>query len=252
MPYIYKITSPSGKVYIGSTIDIKKRWEKYYNLNCKQQRRLYNSFIKYGVKKHIFEIICETSLNNMLSTEHIIGIQYDVLGDNGLNCNLPTLFSNSKIVSDASKKQMSIGAKKRFENQEEREKNRIRGIDKFKDHQKALNHSLGQKKRFANPIHLENHRKRAIIRNNNEQFKQKARENAIKQFSKKENRDKIREKVLEWYANGNIAGASKIVLDTQTGIFYNSATEASRLLGIKRLREKLNGTTKNKTSLIYV
>ena len=46
---------------------------------------------------------------------------------------------------------------------------------------------------------------------------------------------------------------SKIVLDTQTGIFYNSAKEASTLLGINEntLYSFLVGTNKNKTSLIY-
>jgi len=31
MPYIYKITSPTGKVYVGSTINVQQRWKKYYN-----------------------------------------------------------------------------------------------------------------------------------------------------------------------------------------------------------------------------
>ena len=46
---------------------------------------------------------------------------------------------------------------------------------------------------------------------------------------------------------------SKIVLDTQTGIFYQSANEASRLLNLNRrtLCAYLSGKLKNKTSLIY-
>jgi len=46
---------------------------------------------------------------------------------------------------------------------------------------------------------------------------------------------------------------SKIVLDTQNGIFYKSATEAATLLGIKRktLCSYLSGYNTNKTSLIY-
>lgn len=46
---------------------------------------------------------------------------------------------------------------------------------------------------------------------------------------------------------------SKIVLDTQTGIFYQSASEASRLLGLNRrtLCKYLSGDNPNKTSLIY-
>lgn len=47
---------------------------------------------------------------------------------------------------------------------------------------------------------------------------------------------------------------SKIVLDMQTGIFYNSVKEASNCLGIyyPLLKNMLNGATKNKTSLCYV
>ena len=41
---VYMITSPSNKVYVGSTIQaFKNRWKFYHTLNCKQQRKLYNS-----------------------------------------------------------------------------------------------------------------------------------------------------------------------------------------------------------------
>ena len=57
---IYKITSPSGKVYIGQSIDIKRRFTSYKTLNkSKRQVKLYNSFVKYGVENHIFETIEE-------------------------------------------------------------------------------------------------------------------------------------------------------------------------------------------------
>lgn len=48
--------------------------------------------------------------------------------------------------------------------------------------------------------------------------------------------------------------SSKKVLDTKTGIFYNSAVEASNLLGINEstLYGYLKGRRTNKTSLIYV
>jgi hypothetical protein len=48
--------------------------------------------------------------------------------------------------------------------------------------------------------------------------------------------------------------SKKIVLDTNTGIFYNSTREASAILGIKihNLYKYLTNGCKNKTSLIYV
>ena len=64
---IYKITSPTGKVYIGQSININKRFYQYKKLHCKGQVILYNSFMKHGVENHIFEVIkeCEVlELNN--------------------------------------------------------------------------------------------------------------------------------------------------------------------------------------------
>ena len=55
---IYKIISPSNKVYIGKSINIYKRWNGYKNLNeNKKQVKIYNSLNKYGVGNHKFEII---------------------------------------------------------------------------------------------------------------------------------------------------------------------------------------------------
>lgn len=54
---IYKITSPSKKIYIGQSINIEKRTKYYKSLNCKQQHRIYNSIKKHGWHKHKFEII---------------------------------------------------------------------------------------------------------------------------------------------------------------------------------------------------
>ncbi len=54
---IYRITSPSGKVYIGQSWDIKKRISYYNTVSCKSQKVLYNSLCKYGFSAHIFEVI---------------------------------------------------------------------------------------------------------------------------------------------------------------------------------------------------
>ena len=56
---IYKITSPSGRIYIGQSWDVNKRFKTYKNLQCKGQTLLYKSLSKYGVENHIFEMIHE-------------------------------------------------------------------------------------------------------------------------------------------------------------------------------------------------
>jgi group I intron endonuclease len=56
---IYKITSPSGKIYIGQSKDIKKRIYHYNGKLGIGQPKIHNSIIKYGWNMHIFEVIHE-------------------------------------------------------------------------------------------------------------------------------------------------------------------------------------------------
>lgn len=59
MKVIYKITSPSLKIYIGQACDYEKRLKRYRIMACKQQKKLFNSLNKYGVERHLFEIAHE-------------------------------------------------------------------------------------------------------------------------------------------------------------------------------------------------
>lgn len=57
MTGIYKITSPSGKIYIGQSVNIKRRFSEHNYLKDKRASPLYSSFIKYGIEAHKFEVI---------------------------------------------------------------------------------------------------------------------------------------------------------------------------------------------------
>jgi group I intron endonuclease len=69
---IYKITClPTGKMYIGQSVDIFNRWAQYHRLEQKViGPKLYNSFIKYDLDNHIFEIVKEC-LKEQLNDEEI-------------------------------------------------------------------------------------------------------------------------------------------------------------------------------------
>jgi group I intron endonuclease len=82
---IYKITSPSGKVYIGQSIDIEKRFKYYKRKSCNGQTILLRSFNKYGVENHKFEILCECEIFELNQKERYYQDLYSVL-ENGLNC----------------------------------------------------------------------------------------------------------------------------------------------------------------------
>ena len=113
---IYKITSPTKKVYIGQSTNIEKRFNNYRLLNCKRQTIIYNSFLKYGVEKHKLEILCECSINELNDKERYYQDFFDVIGKNGLNCRLTTSSDRSGKLSEESRKKMSevrIGNKNR-------------------------------------------------------------------------------------------------------------------------------------------
>lgn len=57
MKGIYKITSPSGRIYIGQSDNIEARFNLYRKLYCKKQPRLFYSLKKYGCENHKFEIL---------------------------------------------------------------------------------------------------------------------------------------------------------------------------------------------------
>lgn len=86
---IYKITSPSGKVYIGQSRNVCKRFRAYESGKGKKQKYLNASFGKHRVQYHVFEIIHELPADvdsNILSSYEILYIgAYKVAGFAMLN-----------------------------------------------------------------------------------------------------------------------------------------------------------------------
>jgi group I intron endonuclease len=66
---IYKITNPDGKIYIGKSKNIIKRFEDYKSLNCKLQPEIYDSLKKYGWFYHTFEVIEECDIDVLIIRE---------------------------------------------------------------------------------------------------------------------------------------------------------------------------------------
>ncbi len=54
---IYVITSPTNKVYVGQSTNLKDRQRVYRDAHCKGQPKLYSSLKKYGWTAHKFEVI---------------------------------------------------------------------------------------------------------------------------------------------------------------------------------------------------
>ena len=107
---IYKITSPSGKIYIGQAVNIERRKKEYAGLHCKNQRKLYFSLVKYEFSEHIFEIIEQCTIEELNIRERYWQDYYKVLQE-GLNLRLTgTENASGKQAKDTVEKR---AAKKR-------------------------------------------------------------------------------------------------------------------------------------------
>lgn len=83
---VYKIISPSSKVYIGQSIDIERRFKKYRLGNIsKIQPKLFNSFFKHGVLNHTFTVIEECNIEDLTLREEFWIEFYDATSNKGLN-----------------------------------------------------------------------------------------------------------------------------------------------------------------------
>jgi group I intron endonuclease len=129
---VYMIVSPSNKKYVGSTTrTFEKRWEDYKILNCKSQKRLYNSLIKYGVNNHKFYEVWTGDVQLMLKYEAIVGRLWNVLDRHcGLNSQLPKESDIYSCISKETRINMSISAKQKAPRTEETKLKIIESIKK--------------------------------------------------------------------------------------------------------------------------
>lgn len=327
---IYKITSPTGKVYIGQSRNIIKRRQTYEILpdKIKTQVKLYNSLKKYGWEVHTFEIIEECEITDLKCKERYWQDYYDVLGKNGLNCILQECDDMPRIISEETREKISKGnfGKKRLLSEkgllglQKAHKGKIMSEEsrqKLSDSLKAFyeeneskmigfKHSDEAKAKMSlahtGKILTEEHkskigRKGELNKNfgkvMSEEQKEKLRGERLHCQGENnplygvplsdEHKLKISEKALQRYEerpelkialSERMSGEnhrqwgvpigeyqksrikeknSKIVLNIQTGIFYNSAKEVSEIFDINysTLRYWLNTEGKNKSDFIY-
>jgi len=153
---IYKITNPTGKIYIGQSVDIEKRFYRYRILskNIQLQVILYRSFLKYGVDNHEFEIIEECNVDSLNEKERYYQDLYNVINGNGLNCVLTKTNNKSGKVCSETLIRMSkaqIGNNNwlgRTHSQESKDK--MSESKKGKRFSKEVNLKKGRKGRISN------------------------------------------------------------------------------------------------------
>lgn len=231
MTGIYKITSPSGRIYIGQSIDIDKRFESYRKLKCKLQPRLYSSIVKYGVDNHVFEIIETCDVLHLNNRERHWQDYFSVIGLNGLNCILTNTEDKIKVVSDDTK-------------------------EKIRSKTKLYKHTDEAKKKIIASLTGRIPSKETCEKISKSQIGKTVSADTCDKISKALLGRKLSKECLEKRSK-SISGSNnwkaKIILDLHSGIYYGCITEAADAFNIKRstLNNYLIGSRPNKTTLIY-
>ena len=105
---VYAILNPINQIYVGSTTSFKRRFYQYKSLYEKSQKKLYNSFIKYGVEKHKFIILERCPPEKLCERERYWGEFFNALDkDKGLNSILPGYDDKKAILSQEAKLKIS-------------------------------------------------------------------------------------------------------------------------------------------------
>jgi len=227
---IYKITSPSNKIYIGQSVDIKRRWRDYTIYEC-HIGRLKNSLKKYGHENHIFEIIEECSIELLNERERYFQDFYDVLGENGLNLLLTKTDEKKLVVSKETREKLRILNTGKKHSEETKMKCYLGSI--------GYKHSEESKEKIS-----KTHKGRVY----SEEILKDKRLNVYTQDWK----DKISKANK---GRKSIQGNSrKKVINTETKKVFGSIREAAESISMKEelLSNRLNGINKkNDTNLIY-
>jgi group I intron endonuclease len=235
---IYKITSPSGRVYIGESKDVMSRWLDYKGLNCKSQRKVYSSLKKYKYDNHIFEIVEECSFEDLLCRERYWQDFYDVL-NGGLNLKLTQCGDLKMEHSKESRGRISSSRKGKYTGEDNpfygktHTGESIEKIRKYKTGRKLKPHSEESKKIMS------------------EGKKGELNPMFGKDFSK-EHRDKLSEAHIKRHKT-TVHPNEKVILNTETGIFYFGTKEAAEScnMNVYTFRDYLSGKTKQ-INYIYV
>lgn len=106
---IYKITSITGRIYIGQSVKIEYRWMHYKKNFAKGQPKLNSSLKKHGHENHTFEII-EECIQELLNEREIHWIKHFDTFDTPHGMNLK-IGGEQGLMSEETIKKMSEAQK---------------------------------------------------------------------------------------------------------------------------------------------
>ena len=228
---VYKITNPKNRVYVGSSIDINRRFRTYKKMNCKQQTKLVRSLKKYGSENHKFEILELCEVGELYNRENYYCVKFNVLGKNGLNCKIPFSDDCKTMISEETRLKLSNSRKGMVFSDEHKKNLRISKVGYIPSKETLLKLHQGAKN---NRVFTDEYRKK--LSQGRIGYKMSAQSRLKLSSSKK----------------GKPAANALVLIDTNTGKEYRGVESAAKELGYSssHLSKIFSGIRKNTTTLI--
>ena len=211
--YIYKISTSDDKIYIGQTINLEDRKKRYRNGSCKGQILIHRHIKKYGWDNLLFEVIEITEIDNLNDREMFwidyYKSNYNRYKLNGLNLTDGGEGAKGHITSETTKeklRQHRLGKKLSDETKEKISATLKGNVMPKQTKEKIRQARIGKKHTIEIKEKISNSMKGIERAKHTVDSKQKLSDSQ-KKFMKK-------------------------VKCLETGIIFNSVSEASKLLNI--------------------
>ena len=226
---IYLITSPSGRLYVGQSEDIYKRWKRYFTYNIKGQHKILNSLIKYTPEQHTFQILIECESEDLNKFERTFGDLFDVLNKKNLNLQLPGYDDVKLKVSDEVRIKISKSLKGKS------------NINKSLCQLGQKNHRFGKPGSMLGKKLSEEHIKSISDGKKGVLFSDEHKQN-------------LSNKKIERFKDTSKHPRSRKVINVETSEIFNTITEAALSINVKwhTLANWLKNPYRNKSNLIFL
>lgn len=244
--YIYKIISPNKKIYIGQTININSRKTKYKYKFFKGQIKLWLNCEKYNWNPIdnftiIEECLCGENKKTLNEKEKFWINFYDSF-KNGLNCNEGGNGNLNYIVSDYTKKVLSLKAKEQWNKMSEAKK-KIRS-EKLSDIGKFRKHTIETIEKIKNSKKLNPFKP-------SDEFKQKISNSLTGKPGRNKGNfhsEESKLKISKTKSGVKNEKNSKKIICITTNTIYDSMTEASLKLGLNQSKISMVCNNKRKST----
>lgn len=247
---IYKIDSPNGKSYIGQSMCIKTRLFAHISgSDCGKQRDLYKDMRLLGIDNFTYSILQVCIIEDLQRLEHKYITTFDTIRT-GYNHSLPNKYGVKHIPKEEVKNKMRQAALGKTHSEKTKIKIRLQTIGRL--HKDTAKIKIGVSKKGGKNYNS----KKVICLNTGKEFSSVTTAALFYGYPTSSVNKNLRgERSLEKYSHLQFLDYFKeVVLNLETGIFYDSMVEAADAHNIpkRRLTARLKGRNENDTPFILL